>query len=128
MRLTDLRVTVFTGSYAAAGNGAAANDFDITDALSKYQWVGDVTLHLVVARTGGASTLDVVLTASLDGTNYANLVAFTQIDAATGIEMKVIAPPGNKALYKTNIDLGSVSTYTVTVYASGKVLGPVLNA
>lgn len=127
--VTDLKVQVFTGSFAVGGNGAAANDFDITDALSKFSWVGYVTLVWKVARSGGSSTTDLTITTSADGgTSYVTLVAFTQISGATGGEVKLIAPPCNKALYKTDINLGSGTTSTITLWAMGKVAGPVLDA
>lgn len=123
----NFKALVFTGSFAVGDNGAAANDFDITDELNKYQWVGPITLQWVVARTAGSSTTDLTINVSADGTTYSALVAFTQISGATGAEVKSINPPG-QALYKTDINLGSGTTSTISVYAIGKVAGPVLNA
>jgi len=137
--IRDLLVTVFTGSFAVGGNGAAANDFDITDELAKFPWVGPVTLQIVAARTGGSSTTDLNILESLDGgttysvvlglTNNASTTkTFTQISGATGDEGIVIAPPSGLALYKTDINLGSGTTTTITVYAAGKIAGQAMMA
>lgn len=124
----NLKVTLFSGSYAVGGNGAAANDFDISDELNAYPWVGPVVLHLVWARTAGASTLDVVLTISLDGgTTYTAWKTFTQGDAASGSEVLEANVPAG-ALIKTDINLGASTTCTVAVYATGKVAGKVMLA
>jgi hypothetical protein len=127
MRLTNLNVEVFTGSFAATGNGAA-NDVDITEALTKFPWVGDVVLQLIVARTEGSSTTDISLLISLDGgTTYTSALAFTQITGASGSEIKTLTVPAG-ALVKTDINMGSSTTSTITLRACGKVMGTVLNA
>ena len=121
-KISKLRATVLNGSYAVGGNGGV-NDFDITDKLTKYPFVGNVTLQLVWAKTAGSSTLDVILMASLDGgTTYTTLLAFTQCDGTSGSEIKQIALPAG-ALIKTDINLGSGSTYTAKVYVCGNVQG-----
>jgi hypothetical protein len=136
MRLTPVTVEVINGSYAVGGNGAAANDFDITDTLAKFNWVGPVTLQLVGTVTGGASTYDLNINVSMDGgTTYTLLKGlqlggsttktFTQL-ATTGSEVIVISPPAATALYKTDQNLGSGTTYTVELYASGLIQGPAL--
>jgi len=122
-RVTGLTQKVFTGSYVAAGSGTAANDFNVEGTLSKFPFNGDITLQLVAARTGGASTLDVVLLCSLDGgTTYSTLVTFTQITGASGAEIKQLNFPMG-AKIKTDINVGSASTFTVTVYVCGPALG-----
>lgn len=116
-------VLVFTGSFAEAGNGTASNDFDVSSLLNKYRWVGTVTLQWIVARTAGSSTTDLTILASLNGgTTYSALVAFTQISGASGNEIKQVAIPGD-ALLKTDINMGSSTTSTITVYACGYVDG-----
>ena len=118
-----LKVKVFTGSFAVGGNSAAANDFSISEVLSKYKWVGTPTLQWIVARTAGSSTTDLTITASLDaGTTYSTLVSFTQISGATGAEIKQVPLPGG-ALLKTDINLGSGTTSTITLYVAGYVEG-----
>jgi hypothetical protein len=138
MKVNDLKVTVIDGSYAVGGNGAAANDFDITAKLAKYQWIGPVTLQLVGTVTGGSSTYDLNILVSMDGgTTYSVLTplqqgggsttkTFAQL-TTTGHGIAVIAPPCGNALYKTDQNLGSGTTFTIKVYASGKVSGPALN-
>lgn len=116
--------TVFHDHLAAAGNGAAANDFRL-GVLEDKNWVGLVTLQLVAeAADTGTSTLDVVITASLDGgTTYNTLLSFTQITGGSaGNEIKQITIPAG-ALLKTDINLGSATTYPVTLYATGAIAG-----
>jgi hypothetical protein len=121
--IASKKVTVFTGSFAVGGNGAAANDFSITETLAKYPWVGDVVLQWVVARTAGSSTTDLSILASLDGgTTYSSLVAFTQITGASGDEIKTVKVPKG-ALLKTDINLGAATTSTISLYAAGSILG-----
>jgi len=138
MKLTPVTITVFSGSYAVGGNGAAANDFDITDELAKFNWVGPVTLQLVGTVTGGSSTYDLNILVSMDGgTSYSVITClngsasatktFTQL-ATTGHEAVVIAAPVSTALYKTDQNLGTATTFTIAVYASGVVQGPALMA
>ncbi len=118
-------VLVFSGSFAVGGNGAAANDFDITDKLSKFRWIGDVVLQWVVARTAGSSTTDLSILASLDGgTTYSSLVAFTQVSGATGTELKTVTIPAG-AKIKTDINLGTGTTSTIKLYAAGPIEGGV---
>jgi hypothetical protein len=108
---------VFTGSYAVGGNGGV-NTFDITDKVTKFRWVGDVTFQWIVARTAGASTTDMTLNASLDGgTTYTALVAFTQI-AASGNGIKQVTIPGG-ALIQAAITEGAGTTATITLYIAG---------
>ena len=115
--------TIINGSYAVGGNGAAANDFDITDKLTGPKWVGPVVLQLVVARTAGSSTSDISLMISLDGgTTYTSWVAFTQISGASGSEIKEVTIPGG-ALIKTDINLGSGTTSTYQLFAAGQMDG-----
>jgi hypothetical protein len=116
--------TVFHGHYAAADNTAAGNDFRI-DVLEDKNWIGLVTLQLVAeAADTGTSTLDVVIKASLDaGTTYNTLLSFTQITGGSaGNEIKQITIPAG-ALLKTDINLGSATTYPVTLYAQGAIHG-----
>lgn len=121
-RASGLVAVVVNGSYAVGGNGGV-NDFDITDQLTKYRFYGPITLQLVVARTAGSSTTDVALLCSLDGgTTYSSLLAFTQISAETGDEIKQITVPSG-AKVKTDIDLGSGTTSTIKLYVSGAVSG-----
>lgn len=125
MRVTNLNVKVFSGSFDADGNGDE-NDIDITEALTRYQWVGNVLLQFIVARTDGASTTDVAIMVSLDGgTTYSTLTAITQVEGAAANEVKSITVPAG-AKVKTDINLGTGTTSTITCYACGKVLGPVL--
>lgn len=114
--------TVISGSYAVGGNGGV-NDFDITDALTSPQWVGPIVLQMVGTKTAGSSTLDVILLLSMDGgTTYTQWLAFTQLNNASGSEVKEVHVPGG-ALIKTDINLGSGSTYTVKLYATGQTAG-----
>lgn len=127
MRVTNLNVKVFSGSFAVTGNGTT-NDIDITEALTKYQWVGNVLLQFIVARTAGSSTTDAAIMVSLDGgTTYSTLTAISQVEGASASEVKSITVPAG-AKVKTDINLGTGTTSTITCYACGKVLGPVLNA
>ena len=127
MRVTNLNVKVFSGSFDADGNGTT-NDIDITEALTKYQWVGNVLLQFIVARTAGSSTTDAAIMVSLDGgTTYSTLTTISQVSGAAANEVKSITVPAG-AKVKTDINLGTSTTSTITCYACGKVLGPVLNA
>jgi hypothetical protein len=136
MKINDLKVKVISGSYAVGGNGAAANDFDITAALAKYQWIGNVTLQLIGTVTGGSSTYDLNILVSMDGgTTYTVVTGlqlggsttktFTQL-TTTGHGLAVIPAPCGTAKYKTDQNLGTSTTFTIDVYACGKVSGPAL--
>ena len=116
MRVTDLNVKVFSGSFAVGGNGTT-NDIDITEALTRYQWVGNVLLQFIVARTAGSSTTDVAIMVSLDGgTTYSTLTAISQVEGASANEVKSITVPAG-AKVKTDINLGASTTSTITCYA-----------
>lgn len=67
-----------------------------------------------VARTAGASTCDGKLQGSNDGTNYLDIVAFTQVTAATGRELKAV--PYLTEKLQIVIAIGTVSTFTVKIY------------
>lgn len=121
LRASGLCKLVFSGSFAVGGNGLAANDFSITDKLAKFRFFGPIVLQWVVTRTAGASTTDLTITASLDGgTNYTTLIAFTQISAGSGSEIKSITIPAG-AKIKTDINLGTGTTSTIALYVAGCV-------
>lgn len=118
--IRPLTVKLFSGSYAVGGNGGV-NDFAVN--LGAYRWVGHVTLTLQGTRTAGSSTLDLTLNANVDGTNLSSLLAFTQQNSASLVqEHKQIAVPGAAAI-TTDMNLGTGTTCTVTLYASGFVEG-----
>jgi hypothetical protein len=112
---------------ATCAVGSSPFTIDVSAKLGKLPYLnaGGFAIGLEGVRTAGASTLDCKLQGSNDGTNFLDIVAFTQL-SASGRELKLVPYITEKLhLY---LVVGTASTWTVKVYVYPALLGAQITA
>jgi hypothetical protein len=111
-------VCIYDATCAVAGSPFTV---DVSAKLGKLPYLnsGGFAIGIEATRTVGGSTLDCKLQGSNNGTNYLDIVAFTQL-ATSGRELKLV--PYITEKLQLYLVVGAGSTYTVKIYrpATGK--------
>ncbi len=103
------------GQAAGTVNGAAFKVFDIRDATSA------CAVSLVATKDSGTGTLDTRIEDSPDGTNWALVVAFTQL-SASGNETKALPRTLNAHVRAVSVvAAGASPIYSASVGLLGEV-------
>lgn len=96
--------------------------YDVSTVWSSVPFVGNMCAFLLGTENANGTTCDVDIQISLDGTNFEEVISFTQL-SATGHELKAFTiPPGAKQM-KVVCTLGGVYSWTVKVWVGGACLG-----
>jgi len=103
-------------------------NLDVSAKLGKlpYTAPGGFAMGWEVARTTGASTCDGKLQGTNDGTNWIDIVAFTQVTGATGRELKLVTMMTDRLRFV--VAIGATTTFTVKVYVYPALMGSVPTA
>lgn len=110
IKVIDSRVTTVT------------ENVDITDEVKKGMWVDAPTAFMVGTENSGSASYDLDIQVSHDGTNYEEVVSFTQL-TSTGHELKAFTIPPWGQYVRAVITLSTTGNWTTDLWLAGPVVG-----